>query len=557
MLRPSDHQPPLPIERFIVAPGEATDETVEVDVLFVGGGPAGLAGAIKLAQLAEDDGLEIAVLEKAERPGDHCLSGAVVNPSALKELLPDVAAGELPLRRPVERERFLFLTENRVIRLPVPPTMHNKGCYVASICEIVRFLAEQAEQLGVHLLTGYPADVLLVQDGVVKGVRTAATGLNRDGSQGESYNPPTEVRAKVTVLCEGARGPLTQAYLTANNIASDNPQTFALGVKELWRVKNPLTEVIHTMGWPVPRDTFGGGWMYPMADDLISLGLVVGLDSPRADLDAHALMQQMKAHPFIENLLSGGELLEWGAKIIPEGGYHSIPHRLGGDGILIAGDAAGFVNVASLKGIHYAMHSGMFAAQAAHEAIKANDHSCQMLQSYDKAIRDSAIADDLYTTRNMRPAFTRGFFTGGFLATLATITRGRFPAKRIAMPADADVRKDSNRTSRDRQEAVAHPNAQPAPSRSRLGEPISKLDANFKSGNLTRDDIPLHVIAPEEVPEELGKMYAALCPAGVYEWTDTGLVINAPNCIDCRATDVLGPRWTPREGGSGPRYQQM
>ncbi|HRP63627.1 MAG TPA: NAD(P)/FAD-dependent oxidoreductase, partial [Phycisphaerales bacterium] len=369
--QPATYQPPLPLDRLIAAPRSlgSEDDVVEVDVLFVGGGAAGLAGAIRLAQIAAERGisdmLQIAVLEKAERPGDHCLSGAVINPVALRELLPDVPVADLPLRGVVEQEKFYFLSGGSAFRLPVPPTMHNKGCHVASLCEVVRFLAERAEAIGVHMLAGYPAETLLIEDRCVKGVRTAPTGRERDGSPGPSYHPPTEVRAKLTVLCEGARGPLSQAWLACERIGSDNPQIYALGVKELWRVKTPLREVIHTVGWPVPHDTFGGGWMYPMSEDLVSLGLVVGLDSPYADLDPHGMMQRLKSHPLVQQYLEGGELQEWGAKIIPEGGYHALPHRLGGHGVLLAGDAAGLVNVASLKGVHYAMRSGMAAAEAA------------------------------------------------------------------------------------------------------------------------------------------------------------------------------------------------
>lgn len=547
--QPAAHQPPLPVDRLIAAPrGAGSDEdAVEVDVLFVGGGAAGLAGAIRLAQIAAErdvsDTLQIAVLEKAERPGDHCLSGAVINPAALRELLPDVPVADLPLRGAVKREKFYFLGGRSAFRLPVPPTMHNKGCYVASLCEVVRFLAERAEAMGVHMLAGYPAETLLIEDHCVKGVRTAATGRERDGAPGPSYHPPTEVRAKVTVLCEGARGPLTQAWLAHERVGSDNPQIYALGVKELWRVKKPLREVIHTVGWPIPHDTFGGGWMYPMSEYLISLGLVVGLDSPYADLDPHRMMQRLKSHPLVQRYLAGGELQEWGAKIIPEGGYHALPHRLGGNGVLLAGDAAGLVNVASLKGVHYAMRSGMAAAEAAFAAFEKGDFSWGSLEPYDLAIREGEIGSDLRRTRNMRPAFKHGIIVGSMTAALSWLTKGNVPPGRIAMHPDASVVRTKL------QQAVSDsstPNVF-----------LSKEDANYKSGNLTRDDIPLHVIPTADVPEAVGRMYASLCPAGVYEWTEDGLTINAPNCIDCRATDVLGPRWMPREGGSGPRYVMM
>ncbi len=551
---PGEYQPPLPTERLILrdAAGASEDiESIEMGVVFVGGGPAGLAGAIELARLVQRDAesggelgdVEIAVLEKGAGLGDHCLSGAVVDPSALRELLPDTPQGELPLRGEVTRDRVYMLTESGKVPIPTPPTMHNKGFRVASICEIVRFLGERAEELGVNILAGYPADAMLMEGASVVGVRTAPVGLGRDGEPGDAYQPPTDVRARVTVLAEGARGPLTQAYLADQNVTSDNPQIYALGVKEVWRVKQPLTEVIHTMGWPLASDTFGGSFIYPMGEEMIAIGLVVGLDSPRADLDVHAMLQRLKLHPLVRPMLEGGELVEWGAKTIPEGGWYAMPKRLGGDGLLLVGDAAGLVNVASLKGIHHAIRSGMEAARAIFGALKAGDASWKALGPYDQAVREGPIGKDLYATRSMRLGFKKGFVVGGAKAALASLTGGKLGAGFVRTPEDAAEPKGLS--------------ADPITFTPDNTLTFSKLDANYKSGNLTRDDIPLHVIAQADVPEHVARMYAALCPAGVYEWQDGKLVINAPNCIDCRATDVLGPRWTVREGGSGPKYQQM
>jgi electron-transferring-flavoprotein dehydrogenase len=279
-----------------------------------------------------------------------------------------------------------------------------------------------------------------------------------------------------------------------------------------------------------------------MEPTLVSLGLVVGLDYRDGGLDVHELLQRFKRHPLVRDLLAGGELVEWGAKTIPEGGYYAWPERRSGDGLLIVGDAAGFVDVPSLKGIHYAMQSGIYAARAIFQALKAGDTGAARLAEYDRLVDGSYIRRDLYRTRNMRLAFKNGFYSGGIKAGLMTLTGGRFPGRRIAMHADA-------RAPRTR--------AAPAPFTPDGKLTFSKLDAVFRSGNATRDTVPSHIVPPAEVPQALGELYAHLCPAGVYEWVDGKLSINPPNCVDCKATDVLGPRWTAREGGSGPKYRRM
>ena len=544
-LVPQRHQPPLPLDRLILRDSPDPD-AIDMDVLFVGAGPAGLAGAIELARLVrQDDSLgevNIGVLEKAGALGEHSLSGAVVNPRVFRELFPDVPVEQLPFRGRVDHEEVRFLTRRGGIRIPTPPTMRNHGYYAASLCEMVRWLGEKAEGLGVNIFAGFPADALLADGSRVRGVRTAPAGLARDGTPGADYQAPTDLTARVTVLSEGTRGTLSQAWRQWQQVGSPNPQIFALGVKEVWEVARPLEHVVHTMGWPLPRDAFGGTFMYPMGTTQVALGLVAGLDAPGAGFDVHELLQQTKLHPFFRPYLEGGRLLEWGAKTIPEGGYWSIPDRLSGDGMLMVGDCAGFVDVASLKGIHYAMQSGIFAARTAFESLKAGDFSAATLASYDRRVRDSYLVRDLRKTRNMRLAFKHGLILGGVENGLMTLTGGAFPGRRIAAPEDAAEPRETGPAEPFKPDNVLT---------------YGKLDAVFKSGNATRDTIPSHLLVGPEVTAEVADFYSHLCPAGVYERTAEGLRVNPPNCIDCKATDVLGPRWTPREGGSGPKYRLM
>ena len=546
---PAGAQAALPRDRLVVAeaPGE---ERIELDVVFVGAGPAGLAGAIELARLVRGDNasggglgdVSIGVLEKAASLGEHSLSGAVVNPRAFRDLFPEMKPEDFPFGQPVRSESLYLLSERRARRLPMPPSMHNKGNYVASICEIVRWLGEKAQELGVDVFPGFPAGALLAEGQRVTGVRTVPSGLDRDGNPMSTHMPAADIVARVTALSEGTRGLLTQAYLDWQAVGAENPQVYALGVKELWELKRPLDRIIHTMGWPLPKDVFGGSFMYPLEPTVAALGLVVGLDYPYRDLDVHELLQRMKLHPLFRRYLEDGELIEWGAKTIPEGGFYALPARLSGDGVVILGDAAGLVDVPSLKGIHYAMQSGIYAARAIFAGLKRGDTSAAALQEYDHLVRHSYISADLHRTRNVRLAFKDGFYRGGLKAGLMTVTGGRFPGKRIAMHRDVDVARRPGG-------AVTLP----------AGDPlvISKVDAVFKAGNATRDDIPSHLIVGQDVAPDMAAFYAHLCPAGVYEVAEGKLVVNAPNCVDCKATDVVGPRWTPREGGAGPAYKRM
>ncbi len=532
-LRLRDFQPPLPSERLLADRPPGPD-ALPFEVAIVGGGPAGLAAAIRLARTARSRGREIsvAVFEKAAELGGHSLSGAVVNPSGFRQLFPDLEDRDFPFREPVTRERVEFLARRRGFRLPVPPTMRNHGFYTASLGEMTRWLGERAEALGVEVFPGFAVGSLLLDGDRVAGLATVPSGRRRDGSPGPEFEPGAEIRARVVVLAEGARGPLGQAWLDRRGIASESPQVFALGVKELWRAPDFGSRVIHTMGYPLPPAAFGGGFLYPMGEGLAAVGIVVGLDAPTPALDAHRALQLLKEHPRIRPLLAGGECLEWGARVIPEGGFGSLPERLSGEGLLLVGDSAGFVDVPSLKGIHYAMLSGILAADAAAEHLERG----VPLSLYDASLEDSPILADLKRNRNMRPAFRRGFLRGVLVSGLATLTGGTLPRGTIPVTGDADHAREA-----------PEPAAAPA---------FSKLDGVYRSGTSSREDMPSHLVVGDAPPPEVAAIWERICPAGVYEAGD-GLTVNPSNCVDCRAADVFGPRWTPREGGAGPRWRRM
>jgi electron-transferring-flavoprotein dehydrogenase len=557
MTKPADFPPPFRTADYVAAPSDPQDERIEVGVLIVGAGPAGLACAIRLGQLLEDapeirDGLgdvPVAVLEKGKQAGSHLLSGAVVNPRALRRLFKGrKRIDEMPFYGPVEHESVYFLTKNNALRIPAPPTMKNEGNYVASLSRLGRWLAEQAEEAGAMLLPETAAEKLLVSDGRARGVRTGDKGRGRDGQPLGNFEPGADLVAKVTVLAEGTQGHLTGVALDRFGLAGENPQVWALGVKEVWKIKRPLDRVIHTMGWPLRPGAqyreFGGSFIYPMGDDMLTLGMVVGLDYRDVELSVHDVLQELKTHPFVRKLLEGGERVEWGAKTIPEGGFLALPKQLHAPGLLICGDGAGLVNVPALKGIHYAIESGSLAAEAAFASLQRGQTPSTpgALAVYDDALKQSFVWKDLYEVRNMRPAFGRGFLVGGALAGAMTATRGRFPPRDLQLERDADV--DLLRTGRAK--------SYPAPDGKLT---FDKLSSVFASGNKTRDDQPSHIVIQREVPQDVADLWERMCPAQVYEATETGVAVTPSNCVQCGAITAKGGRLTPPEGGSGPEYK--
>jgi electron-transferring-flavoprotein dehydrogenase len=560
LLRPSDFPPSFRADEFVVAPGEAE---IEVGVLIVGAGPAGLACAIRLGQLLQGapelgerlGEVPVAVLEKGKQPGSHLLSGAVVNPAPLRRLFEGrLPTREMPFYGRVAHESVYFLTPRRALRIPTPPTMRNSGNYVASLSQLGRWLAERADEAGATILPETSGHALLVGDGRVRGVRTGDRGRGRGGEELGNFEPGSDVHARVTVLAEGTQGHLTGVALDRFALEGENPQVWALGVKEVWKVAKPLDRVIHTMGWPLRAAAryreFGGSFVYPMGDELVTVGMVVGLDYRDAELSVHDLLQELKTHPLLRGLLEGGERVAWGAKTIPEGGYLSVPKRLHAPGLLICGDGAGLVNVPALKGIHYAVESGRLAAEAAFAALQPGESPGRRgaLARYDESLRDSFVWRDLRQVRNMRQAFGRGFWLGGALAGAMTASRGAFP------PGDARTEPDAD------QELIRTDRA------SRYPKPdgtltFDKLSSVFLSGNQTRDDAPNHIRVRQQVPAEVAELWTRMCPAAVYEVGaeagdgDVHVEVTPSNCVQCGAITAKGGRLTPPEGGAGPEYK--
>jgi electron-transferring-flavoprotein dehydrogenase len=557
---PGDFPPPVrPAEEFIAPPTDPEDERIEVGVVIVGGGPAGLACANRLmAKLAEEPELAeslgevpVAVVEKGKACGAHNLSGAIMRPVAIDELFgPD--AGYPSFGR-VERESVLLLPNaSRSIRIPTPPPFRNHGNVVISVAELSRWMAEKAEEAGAYLLTETAASRLLVSDGVVRGVRSGDKGRGRDGEELANFEPGSDLVAKATVLAEGTWGHLTGAAISAFGLQAD-PQEWALGVKEVWEVAEPLDRVIHTLGWPLRTAAkwaeFGGSWIYPMNRDgdppRVSIGFVAGLNHRDATLSVHDVLQQFKTHPAIRRILEGGTRVAWGAKAIPEGGWWAMP-RLHAPGLAIAGDGAGMVNVPELKGVHYAIAAGILAADEILHALRAGSTD---LSGYDAAVRRSFIGTELRRSRNMKQPFRRGFFVGGAITNAMVATRGRFPGGHWETERDADA------------PMVLGPRAASYP-RPDGTLTFDKLSSVYISGNATRDDAPNHIRVRRRVPRTLAETWRWMCPAGVYEIPDDApadgdvdLIVNYTNCVQCGAITAKGGRLTVPEGGDGPLYR--
>jgi electron-transferring-flavoprotein dehydrogenase len=555
--RASDFPPPFAGREFVAEPTDPVDERIEVGVLIIGAGPAGLACALRLGQLLAEHpdvadrlgDVPVAVIEKGKQPGSHLLSGAVVNPRSLRRL--GYRVEDLPSYGPVHGEAVYVLRRRGALRIPPPPTMRNHGNWIFSLSRLGRRLAEDAEERGATILPETTAEKLLVAHGRVVGVRTGDKGRGRDGEPLGNYEPGADIVAKVTVLAEGTQGHVTGVALDHFGLRGEHPQVWELGVKEVWKVAKPLGHVIHTMGWPLRTAAkyreFGGSFIYPMGDDMLTIGMVVGLDYRDAELSVHDVLQELKTHPKIRRLLEGGERVAWGAKTIPSGGWHSLPRRLHAPGALFCGDAAGFVNIPTLKGIHYAIESGRLAAESAFASVAPGATPATALASYDDAIRSSFLWNDLYEVRDMRQVFGRGFFVGGALASAMTVSRGRVAIGKLRSEPDAEQPLlATDRSSR-----------YPAPDGSLT---FDKLSSVFASGNKTRDDQPNHLRIERHVPRDVARLWVNMCPAQVYEIGTEGgdgtVTVNlAPsNCVQCGAITAKGGRLTPPEGGSGPEY---
>ncbi|MBA2304414.1 MAG: electron transfer flavoprotein-ubiquinone oxidoreductase [Acidobacteria bacterium] len=551
-------------------------ETLEVDVLIVGGGPAGMSAALRLAQLQKAQGgepLAIAVLEKAREAGAHMLSGAMLDPSALRELIPDFKEKGAPVASEVHHEHVYFLTKNSKVPFPItPPPLQNHGNYVISLNRFVKWMSGLVEAEGIDLFAGFPASEVLYDGDRVVGVRTRDQGIDKHGAKKSTFEAGVEIRAKVTILCDGVRGNLTKAVV--RRLALDEgrqPQLYAIGLKELWEVPKDRIKagtVVHTLGYPLKREEFGGGFLYAMPDGVVSVGFVTGLDYRDPMFDPHLTFQHFKQHPAIAAILQGGQMVRYGAKALPEGGWHTIP-RVYADGLLIAGDAGGFVNSMRLKGIHLAMRTGMLAAETAYEAIRARDTSAARLWKYEERIDASEVRRELYPVRNVHQSFGYGLVPGLMYSGLSLVTGGWW--LKDPMPAHAGF---------DRMAEIAeyygeHKLDVDAPVRPvKVDRQLTfdKLTNVHHSGTRHTEDQPSHLIVYDtnicstRCRVEYGNPCTRFCPANVYEMVDAGdgtkrLQINASNCVHCKTCDIMDPYqvidWVPPEGGGGPQYDGM
>ena len=540
-------------------------ESMEFDVVIVGAGPAGLAAAIRLAQLAEEAGedVSVCVLEKGSEVGAHILSGAVMEPRAIDELIPDWKERGAPLLTPVKKDRFLYLTEKRAFRLPTPPQMANHGNYIISLGNVCRWLAGEAEALGVAIFPGFAAaEVLFHEDGSVKGVATGDMGIGRDGKTKDTFEPGIELHARQVLFAEGCRGHLSRQLMDRFGLRDGvQPQTYGIGIKELWEVDPERHEpgtVIHTAGWPMDGRTYGGSFLYHLDDNQIAVGFVVGLDYENPWLSPFEEFQRFKTHPAIRTFFEGGKRIAYGARAINEGGFQSIP-RLTFPGGMLIGCAAGFVNVPKIKGSHTAMKSGMTAAEAAFDWLTGETEGDAEVLAYGERLRQSWLWDELYRVRNIRPSFHGGFVQGFLYSAIDTvILRGRAPWTFRHRP-DHESLKPKNAC-----QAIDYPPPD--------GEiTFDRASSVYLSSTNHEEDQPVHLTLKDaSVPVDINlALYDApeqrYCPAGVYEIIedDDGarLQINAQNCVHCKTCDIKDPTqnivWVTPEGGGGPNYPNM
>jgi len=551
-------------------------ETLEVDVLIVGGGPAGMSAALRLSQLQKQKGgeaLAIAVLEKAREVGAHMLSGAVLDPSALRLLVPDFQARGAPLASEVRKDEVYFLTRSSKLRFPItPPPLQNHGNYIISLNRFVKWLGGLVEAEGTDVFTGFSAsEVLYENDGVV-GIRTGDRGIGKHGEKKSNFEAGVDIRAKVTILADGVRGNLTKAVVRRLALdAGRAPQLYAIGIKELWEVpKDRLAAgtVLHTMGFPLRMEEFGGGFIYAMPDGVLSVGFVTGLDYRDPMFDPHVRFQHFKRHPLVAAVLEGGQMVRYGAKALPEGGWHTIP-RVYADGLLIAGDAGGFLNSMRLKGVHLAMRTGMLAAETAFEAIRAGDTSAARLRAYEVAIGASDVRRELYPVRNVHQSFSYGLIPGLLYSGLSLVSGGWWI--RDPMPAHAGYERVA-RIAEYYREGRPDPDSTVNPAKIDRRLTFDRLTNVHYSGTRHAEDQPSHLLVYDtdicrtRCREEYGNPCTRFCPANVYEMVDGGdgtkrLQINASNCVHCKTCDIMDPYqiidWVPPEGGGGPQYEGM
>lgn len=548
---------------------------MDVDVLFVGAGPASLAGAYHLLRLAQrhneahpDARIEptVAVVEKGAAAGNLGLSGAVVDPRALDELMPDWRARGCPVEADVVSDEVRLFTRGAAWKLPFnPPPMDNHGNFVASLSAVSAWMAGEVEKAGGNLFAGFSATELLYEGDRVVGVRTGDKGIAKDGTRRANHEPGIDLAAKVTVLGEGPRGTLAKRHIARFKLDTGrNPQAYGTGVKEVWKVRPEKAcpgRVIHTLGFPADADVMGGGFIYGMSGDRLSLGYVTWLNYRDPSADPHGEFQLWKTHPFVRDLLDGGEMVQYGAKAIPEGGYYSVP-RLYSDGLMLVGDSAAMVNVMRLKGIHIAMKSGMLAAETAFEALVTGDASSRTLSGYQRAYEGSWIASELRTSRNFHQYFENGMISGTVRAGLSTLFGGRLLADRLPGHPDwSSLRKGDGRRRR-RYAGLAWDN------KSLL---FDKVTGVFHSGTQHEENQPAHLLVADtdvcrtRCTQEYGNPCVNFCPASVYEMEGEGaerrLKLNPSNCVHCKTCDIKDPyeiiTWVPPEGGGGPRYSVL